>query len=198
MFYERNRRFKNSIEYRQIDLSNTDFKSFIGFDGVETVYIGSRSGDGSFLRVYDKYKERIERGKIDPAELSGLEDWVRYEVEIKLPKEEGAAFYNCVSELQTGLDFYRFLAGEILDRVRVRTSAGRDILIMRELELIRAGRDFEKFVVREKEESTLEKRLNYLEKVFHSVMRDLRQERGDEQFSQYIQGLIDYQIGLDD
>lgn len=173
---------------------NSLYNAISGSSGIETLYLGNRSGKGNFLRIYDKYRDLFTKGRLTKATFNQT-DWVRYELEIKFDSS-GQFYFNQFLDLEDSSDYERWLASEVLSRFRLVTDFNRPTVFSEVLTQIANGRVNARAKAEVKEFKDLEESKEHFmsgSSGFQSLLYKIKHIEGQSGIDKFIKELLDYQ-----
>lgn len=148
--------------------NNSNIRTFssINKDGIhETVYIGSRKGNTrTFLRIYDKKNEQIEKAGIYQKIAQENASWTRFEGVFKgIYAHQIGEMIAEKGMIQTDQELCCFLAGKIVDKYVFRCSATDELLNFSELLIdIATGKEFPSLECTSPRDNSLFQSLRYI------------------------------------
>lgn len=190
-FKQLSKRSNKSNKKIYIDRTNKK-KRFIGENNIETLYIGSRTRKGSFLRFYNKYIEIIKNKSIEPE----FQDWFRYEVEIKLETPSGINLFTQLSTITNKETFYKFNASLIINHFRLVTKKDYDVPFIKDLIKIKKDSNIGYILPNQRDSFDLEKSKKYFlegKSGLQSLLYKIKKIEGSEAMHKYIKDILHYQ-----
>lgn len=131
----------------------------------QTVYVGSKkSNTKTFLRIYDKKAEQIEKNGFRCQEALDCESWVRFEAVYKgeYSRQITKLLMN-ESIIQSKDDLQRFIAGKILDKYIFKFTANDEITDFTEMLIeIVSGKEYAPLECASPRDNSLFQSLKYI------------------------------------
>lgn len=187
---------KRSNSGNYIDRVKQNVKIIGSGNTIETIYVGNRSNKGAFLRFYNKKKE-LEKKK-SFSNNSTIEDWFRYEVELKLEKEPGIDLFMKLSSVNDNEQLSKFNSTLIINHFRLVTKNNNDTSFISDLyklnKISKIG-----VIPNKRDEFNLEKSKEHFlsgKSGLQSLLYKIKTLIGEEAMEDYINEILDYQKNI--
>lgn len=187
---------KRSNSNNYIDRVKQNVKIIGSGNSIETIYVGNRSNKGAFLRFYNKKKE-LEKKK-SFSNNSTIEDWFRYEVELKLEKEPGVDLFMKLSSVNDNEQLSKFNSSLIINHFRLVTKNNNDASFISDLyklnKISKIG-----VIPNKRDEFNLEKSKEHFlsgKSGLQSLLYKIKNLIGEEAMEDYINEILNYQKNI--
>lgn len=188
---------KRSNSGNYIDRVKQNVKIIGSGNTIETIYVGNRSNKGAFLRFYNKKKE-LEKKK-SFSNNSTIEDWFRYEVELKLEKEPGVDLFMKLSSVNDNEQLSKFNSSLIINHFRLVTKNNNDVSFISDLYKFNKLSEIGNIIPNKRDEFSLEKSKEHFlsgKSGLQSLLYKIKNLIGEEAMEEYINEILDYQKNI--
>lgn len=184
---------KRSNSGNYIDRVKQNVKIIGSGNTIETIYVGNRSIKGAFLRFYNKKKELENKKSFSNNSI--IENWFRYEVELKLEKEPGIDLFMKLSSVNDNEQLSKFNSTLIINHFRLVTKNNNDTSFISDLyklnKISKIG-----VIPNKRDEFNLEKSKEHFlsgKSGLQSLLYKIKTLIGEEAMEDYINEILDYQ-----
>lgn len=188
---------KRSNSNNYIDRVKQNVKIIGSGNSIETIYVGNRSIKGAFLRFYNKKKE-LEKKK-SFSNNSTIEDWFRYEVELKFEKEPGIDLFMKLSSVKDNEQLSKFNSSLIINHFRLVTKNNNDASFISDLYKLNKISKIGNVIPKKRDEFSLEKSKEHFlsgKSGLQSLLYKIKNLIGEEAMEDYINEILDYQKNI--